>query len=245
MKNIKIISIFIILFSLLKTEILLADRLLVGLDLTGNAYNREDVKDDSLQRIKQCKPDQILTEKTGNFETDECGGSEPDEGFSAKGKPNVSLEINLGKPSTGWGLMFLLKPSNQNKTKLINFPNDNETAELSHDLRFVGIPITYTWGDPELGKNGGWAIRLGLGPAIQYYDPLIIKTNNKKIIKRGTEGGGGYFFFSWDWGRFSLIWAQLLSGGGIVIDEIKNNNGEPVKISTSFASTSFNYSWYF
>ena len=119
MKNIKIISIFIILFSLLKTEILLADRLLVGLDVTGNAYNREDVKDDSLQRIKQCKPDQILTEKTGNFETDECGGSEPDEGFSAKGKPNVSLEINLGKPSTGWGLMFLLKPSNQNKTKLI------------------------------------------------------------------------------------------------------------------------------
>ena len=74
---------------------------------------------------------------------------------------------------------------------------------------------------------------------------LIIETNNKKIIKRGTEGGSGYFFFGWDWGRFSLIWGQLLAGDGIVIDEIKNINGEPVKISTGFASTSFNYSWYF
>ena len=44
---------------------------------------------------------------------------------------------------------------------------------------------------------------------------------------------------------FSFIYQQLLQGNGIKVDEIKNNNGEPIKISSSWNSMSLNYSWYF
>ena len=143
--------------------------------------------------------------------------------------------------------MVVLKPTNKNRTKLVNYPNDNESIIIDQDIRFIGIPIMYTWGDPELGKNGNWAIRFGWGPSFMYYDPLIIETKDETITKRGFEEGLGlgFLFFSWDWVGFSFIYQQLLQGNGIEVDEIKNNNGEPIKISSSWNSMSLNYSWYF
>jgi len=251
MKRIIIIFIFFVLFSFVKTESVLADRLLLGVDFIGYAYvnNVDSASDEGgVQWIKQCKPDQEKTPKTGDYVTDECGDEGAEDAFGTEGiYPNLSLEINFGKPSTGWGLMFVLKPTNKNRTKLVNYPNDNESIIIDKDIRFIGIPIMYTWGDPELGKNGNMAIRFGWGPSLLYYDPLIIETKDETITKRGFEEGFGlgYLFFSWDWGGFALIYQQLLQGNGIKVDEIKNNNGEPIKISSSWNSMSLNYSWYF
>ena len=64
MKRIIIIFIFFVLFSFVKTESVLADRLLLGVDWLGYAYvnNVDSVRDeeeyrDGVKWIKQCKPD--------------------------------------------------------------------------------------------------------------------------------------------------------------------------------------------
>ena len=143
--------------------------------------------------------------------------------------------------------MLVLKPTNKNRTKLVNYPNDNESIIIDQDIRFIGIPIMYTWGDPELGQNGNMAIRFGCGPSLLYYDPLIIETKDETITKMGFEEDllADFLFFSWDWGSFSFIYQQLLTGAGFKVDEIKDNRGEPIKITTSWNSGTLNYSWYF
>ena len=76
MKRIIIISIFFVLFSFVKTESLLADRLLLGVDFIGFGYENkvDSVSNESgVQWITQCKPDQEKTPKTGDYVTDECG----------------------------------------------------------------------------------------------------------------------------------------------------------------------------
>ena len=113
------------LFSFVKTESVLADRLLLGVDFIGYAYvnNVDSASDEGgVQWIKQCKPDQEKTPKTGDYVTDECGDEGAEDAFGTEGiYPNFSLEINFGKPSTGWGLMLVLKPTNKNRTKLVNY----------------------------------------------------------------------------------------------------------------------------
>ena len=231
MSKFSIIFVVLVLFSFVKSEIVLADRLLLGVDWIGYAYKSNTTSIEREWNQQQYK--------------DEYGESEVMESFHLKSAPSVSLEINFGKPSTGWGLMFVLKNNSQKTTNLIDFPNDNETAEISHDIRVIGIPIMYTWGDPELGKNGGWGIRLGFGPSILYYDPLIIKTKDETITKRGNTGQL-FGFFSWDWGRFSLNWQQTFLGQRIVIDEIKSRyGGGSTNFTTYYSSSFFSYAWYF
>ena len=231
-----IITILIVLFASVKTSYLFADRLLIGIDSQHNSYLKGRGG-----YFQTCKPDSEKVTKTGDFVRDECGEG----GDTGKTYPNVSLEINFGEPSTGWGLMLIINATNKNRIKFVNFPNDNESAIIEHDIRFIGVPIIYTWGDPELGKNGGWAIRAGVGAMNFFYDPLIIETKDKTVTKRGSDDASNFLFFSWDWNKLSLIYQQLLPGRGIQIDEIKNNKGEPIKISTMWTSASINYSWYF
>ena len=124
------------------------------------------------------------TTNTGDHVTDECGDEGAREGSKVdlQSLPNVSLEIEFGKPGN-WGVLFFTKFSATNRVKFINFPKENETAEISHDIRFIGIPIFYTWGDPELGKNGKSSFRFGLGPQFMRYDPIIVKTKDKTYKK--------------------------------------------------------------
>ena len=80
--------------------------------------------------------------------------------------------------------MLIIKPTNKNRTKLINSPNDNESVKIELDIRFIGLPILYSWGDPELGEKGGWAITIGYWPSIIYYDSLSYWNKRKKYYQK-------------------------------------------------------------
>ena len=95
MSKFSIIFVVLVLFSFVKSEIVLADRLLLGVDWIGYAYKSNTTSIEREWNQQQYK--------------DEYGESEVMEGGHIKSAPSVSLEINFGKPSTGWGLMFVLK----------------------------------------------------------------------------------------------------------------------------------------
>ena len=251
MKRFTILLLYIVLFSFVKSEIVLADRLLIGFDFVGYSYiddtNVRKGRDVYFERCNLVDQEKSADEKTGDFETDECGDEGAREGSKVdlQSLPNVSLEIEFGKPGR-WGVLFFTKFSATNRVKLINFPKDNETAEISHDIRFIGIPIFYTWGDPELGKNGKWSFRFGLGPQYMRYDPIIVKTKDKTYKKTINDFSGMFLYITWDWSWFSFNYVQTVPTSGIEIDdELTNDEGKPIKITTMWGGFNLNYSLYF
>ena len=85
----------------MKSEIVLADRFLIGLDIVGFAYSK-NVGGNEFSGIYQCGVDQgkSTDNKTGNILRDECGNKATDQFESETQKiPNVSLELEFGKPS--------------------------------------------------------------------------------------------------------------------------------------------------
>ena len=145
------------------------------------------------------------------------------------------------------GVLFSFsKFSATNRVKFINFPKENETAEISHDIRFIGIPIFYTWGDPELGKNDKSSFRFGLGPQFMRYDPIIVKTKDKTYKKTINDLSGMFLYITWDWSWFSFNYIQTVPTKGIKIDdELTNDEGKPIKITTMWGGFNLNYSLYF
>ena len=251
MSKFSIIFVVLVLFSFVKSEIVLADRLLIGIDFVGYGYiddtNERKGKDVYFERCNLVDQEKSADEKTGDFETDECGDEGAREGSKVdlQSLPNVSLEIEFGKPGR-WGVLFFTKFSATNRVKLINFPKDNETAEISHDIRFIGIPIFYTWGDPELGKNGKSSFRFGLGPQFMRYDPIIVKTKDKTYKKTINDLSGMFLYITWDWSWFSFNYVQTVPTSGIEIDdELTNDEGKPIKITTMWGGFNLNYSLYF
>ena len=242
---------FFVLFSFLKTESVLADRFLIGIDYVGYGYidDTSEIKGKNVyfERCNLVDQEKTADDKTGDFETDECGDEGAREGSKVdlQSLPNVSLEIEFGKPGN-WGVLFFTKFSATNRVKFINFPKENETAEISHDIRFIGIPIFYTWGDPELGKNGKSSFRFGLGPQFMRYDPIIVKTKDKTYKQTINDSSGMFFYITWDWSSLSINYVQTVPTSGIKIDdELKNNEGKPIKIRTGWQGFNINYSLYF
>ena len=170
-----------------------------------------------------------------------------DDGTSIKWEnrsPSFAVEIDFGKPSSGFGCTFLIEPQSKVYNKLIHYPKDNESTIVKGTIRIIGVPIFYTWGDPELGKNGSWAFRAGVGPSIRYYDPLIIKYKDIEIIKKGFSPVNYSWYFSYDWGYFSFL-AQNNIGESIKLDKLKNNNGKSIDFKQSVNKGLLNYSYYF
>ena len=251
MKRFIIISMFFVLFSFLKTESVLADRFLIGIDYVGYGYidDTSEIKGKNVyfERCNLVDQEKSVDDKTGDFEIDECGDEGSIQEFKSEFQPlpNVSLEIEFGKPGR-WGVLFFTKFSATNRVKFINFPKENETAEISHDIRFIGIPIFYTWGDPELGKNSKSSFRFGLGPQFMRYDPIIVKTKDKTYKKTINDFSGMFLYITWDWSWFSFNYVQTVPTSGIEIDdELTNDEGKPIKITTMWGGFNLNYSLYF
>ena len=243
----KSIIIFFVFF-LGITKIGNATRLLIGIDTT-ETFLREVWVDssgsDQSSPITVCKigfsetPD---SEKTGNFEKDECGGNGI--GRIYTDNPNVWFETTpLYFGDTSFGVSFYINPNNTNEIKLVNYPKDNVSAKIKYNARYVGVPLFYTFGDEELGKDGGFSFRLGLGPSLIYYDPIEVRSEGKTEVQRFSSNGIS-ILLSIDWGYFSWT-INALGGAPIVFKELKNKYGNPAKLSINHQTKSVNYVWYF
>ena len=97
-----------------------------------------------------------------------------------------------------------------------------------------------------MGKNGKWSFRFGLGPQYMRYDPIIVKTKDKTYKKSINDFSGMFFYFTWDWSSLSINYLQTVPTSGIKIDdELKNDEGKPIQITTGWQGFNINYSLYF
>ena len=117
MKRFTIIYLFVVLFSFVKSEIVLADRFLIGFDFVGYSYiddtNVRKGRDVYFERCNLVDQEKSADEKTGDFETDECGdeGARRELTTKLQSLPNVSLEIEFGKPGR-WSVLLFQKGMN-------------------------------------------------------------------------------------------------------------------------------------
>ena len=101
MSKFTIIFVVLVLFSFLESESVLADRLLIGIDFVGYGYiddtNERKGKDVYFERCNLVDQEKSIDDKTGDFETDECGDEGAREGSKVdlQSLPNISLEIGI------------------------------------------------------------------------------------------------------------------------------------------------------
>ena len=254
MKKSLLVLISFLFLSFIKTNFVYGDRLLIGFKRT--VYDVMDKRNGETgsgwdNYLEFCKKDgnsdnsNSLSKKYEN----ECpnGITNKDNIY----EPSLELEIDLTdfQQKGGWGINFIADLNNKNEIILIDYPNDNETSTLSWNARFAGLSLLYTWGDPSLGKDGNWAIRVGGGPSFIYYDPIILQTKEKTVSHRGTANRL-FLYFSWDWNNFSLIHKDYLPLSGdssyySYFEEIKDSKNRDLRFALKWHQTSINFSIYF
>ena len=78
------------------------------------------------------------------------------------------------------------------------------------------------------------------------YDPIIVKTKDKTYKKSINDFSGMFFYITWDWSSLSINYVQTVPTSGIKIDdELKNDDGKPIQITTGWQGFNINYSLYF
>ena len=120
----------------------------------------------------------------------------------ANRNPIIVLETSpIYFGNTNFGTTFGIHPYTTVKTKLLNFPRDNESMNIKSTSGGVYSELYYLWGDPELGKKKEWAIRFGLN--INYYDKKYELDYNNKNYKINHKDWGLGGLISLDWNKFS------------------------------------------
>ena len=131
------------------------------------------------------------------------------------------------------------------ETLLYDYPKNNVKSIVKSTSRNIGIPIFFVLGDKNLGANGDWSLRLGIGPGLIYFNPLIIETDDGQSEKLNEAQTCTYVQIAWDWSWFSLSYDMFQNYKETVFNNIKNNSGEPAKMRISYYSYKYSYAYYF
>jgi len=222
-----------------------ADRLLIGLNQNQIVFKNteEKIAAGGNEGITTCP--QVSNPDLDNIP---CGIEENKEydtdGYNYKYEPNLSVEINFGVPSK-IGIAFFVNFNTYIETILINYPKNNTNSIVKSTARNIGVPLYYTWGDENLGANGSWSFRLGLGPGIIYFDPITIATSDGQTETKRQTIPCTYIQIAWDWKWFSLSYDMFQNGNETVFNKVKDDSGEPAKMVINYNSYKYSYSYYF
>ena len=211
-----------------------ADRLLIGVNQNQIKFTEDKAVGD--KGIKTCN------DSSPDFNK-ECLETN-DEGYNYKYEPNLSLELTFGEPSN-FGLALFINLNSNMDTLLYDYPKNNVKSIVTSTTRSIGIPIYFVLGDKNLGANGDWSLRLGIGPGLIYFNPLIIETDDGQSETLNEAHACTYIQISWDWSWFSLSYDMFQNYKETVFKNIKNNSGEPAKMRISYNSYKYSYAYYF
>ena len=220
-----------------------AARLLFGLDIDQVFFDKKGKEGDGYkERLDVCGPG-YTEPPDSEIKTlrDECGGDMYNS-YRIE-SPNVWYETSpFYFGDSRWGATLYFNPFKYREIKILNFPKKDETAKIRFTARYIGIPIFYTFGSKELGKDG-ISFRIGWGPAGVYYDPIEINSGGKKLVKKIYKDGTS-FLLSFDWGYYSMYW-QAITTNPHRYEEFKNEYNERSRLLIGYQIFSFNYVWSF
>ena len=94
---------------------------------------------------------------------------------------------------SNFGVSMLVNNSSNIESKILGFPNDNNTSVARITYVGIGIPFFYVWGDKGLGKNG-MAFRFGTGPQVVYFNPINLNSGEKSETLSGLYNGISFLF---------------------------------------------------
>jgi len=216
----KLVALFFIL--IIAANIACAQRVRVGFSQVG--LHADDKR---ANNITQCE-----------YQTD-C----KEENLQYKNDYFVALDFEPSYLVGGLGVGFSFIPRRDFKVRFINYPNDNESLDLSVTTTALMGTFFYNFGDRYWDKKDITSLKIGLNFSTQQREVSYIY-NQKSYSQKNTLMNSAGYFVSYDAGNFSLMAREMTDHQMIWLDDsIDSNRGNGFRLK--YVEYTFAYSIYF
>ena len=216
----KLVALFFIL--IIAANIACAQRVRVGFSQVG--LHADDKR---ANNITQCE-----------YQTD-C----KEENLQYKNDYFVALDFEPSYLVGGLGIGFSFIPRRDFKVRFINYPNDNESLDLSVTTTALMGTFFYNFGDRYWDKKDITSLKIGLNFSTQQREVSYIY-NQKSYSQKNTLMNSAGYFVSYDAGNFSLMAREMTDHQMIWLDDsIDSNRGNGFRLK--YVEYTFAYSIYF
>ena len=216
----KLVALFFIL--IIAANIACAQRVRVGFSQVG--LHADDKR---ANNITQCE-----------YQTD-C----KEENLQYKNDYFVALDFEPSYLVGGLGVGFSFIPRRDFKVRFINYPNDNESLDLSVTTTALVGTFFYNFGDRYWDKKDITSLKIGLNFSTQQREVSYIY-NQKSYSQKNTLMNSAGYFVSYDAGNFSLMAREMTDHQMIWLDDsIDSNRGNGFRLK--YVEYTFAYSIYF
>jgi len=218
----KILSLCFLLF--IAANIACAQRVRVGFSQVG--LHADDKR---ANNITQCE-----------YQTD-C----KEENLQYKNDYFVALDFEPSYLVGGLGVGFSFIPRRDFKVRFINYPNDNESLDLSVTTTALMGTFFYNFGDRYWDKKDITSLKIGLNFSTQQREVSYIY-NQKSYSQKNTLMNSAGYFVSYDAGNFSLMAREMTDWEVVWLDDsidYSENRGGDFRLR--FVEYTFAYSIYF
>jgi hypothetical protein len=216
----KLVALFFIL--IIAANIACAQRVRVGFSQVG--LHADDKRGNN---ITQCE-----------YQTD-C----KEENLQYKNDYFVALDFEPSYLVGGLGVGFSFIPRRDFKVRFINYPNDNESLDVSVTTTALMGTFFYNFGDRYWDKKDITSMKIGLNFSTQQREVSYIY-NQKSYSQKNTLMNSAGYFVSYDAGNFSLMAREMTDHQMIWLDDsIDSNRGNGFRLK--YVEYTFAYSIYF
>ena len=216
----KLVALFFIL--IIAANIACAQRVRVGFSQVG--LHADDKRGNN---ITQCE-----------YQTD-C----KEENLQYKNDYFVALDFEPSYLVGGLGVGFSFIPRRDFKVRFIDYPNDNESLDLSVTTTALMGTFFYNFGDRYWDKKDITSLKIGLNFSTQQREVSYIY-NQKSYSQKNTLMNSAGYFVSYDAGNFSLMAREMTDHQMIWLDDsIDSNRGNGFRLK--YVEYTFAYSIYF
>jgi len=216
----KLVALFFIL--IIAANIACAQRVRVGFSQVG--LHADDKR---ANNITQCE-----------YQTD-C----KEENLQYKNDYFVALDFEPSYLVGGLGVGFSFIPRRDFKVRFIDYPNDNESLDLSVTTTALMGTFFYNFGDRYWDKKDITSLKIGLNFSTQQREVSYIY-NQKSYSQKNTLMNSAGYFVSYDAGNFSLMAREMTDHQMIWLDDsIDSNRGNGFRLK--YVEYTFAYSIYF
>jgi len=216
----KLVALFFIL--IIAANIACAQRVRVGFSQVG--LHADDKR---ANNITQCE-----------YQTD-C----KEENLQYKNDYFVALDFEPSYLVGGLGVGFSFIPRRDFKVRFINYPNDNESLDVSVTTTALMGTFFYNFGDRYWDKKDITSMKIGLNFSTQQREVSYIY-NQKSYSQKNTLMNSAGYFVSYDAGNFSLMAREMTDHQMIWLDDsIDSNRGNGFRLK--YVEYTFAYSIYF
>jgi len=155
----------------------------------------------------------------------------------------VALDFEPSYLVGGLGVGFSFIPRRDFKVRFINYPNDNESLDVSVTTTALMGTFFYNFGDRYWDKKDITSMKIGLNFSTQQREVSYIY-NQKSYSQKNTLMNSAGYFVSYDAGNFSLMAREMTDHQMIWLDDsIDSNRGNGFRLK--YVEYTFAYSIYF